>query len=593
DQDAFPLDDGGVLDTDGDGVANASDDDDDGDGVTDSDDAFPLNSTESVDTDSDGIGNNADEDDDGDGVKDALDAFPLNKAEFQDTDGDGVGNNEDTDDDGDGIPDDQDAFPLDGEANLDTDGDGIANNNDDDDDSDGIVDALDAFPLDKDEFIDTDSDGIGNNTDTDDDGDGVNDDIDAFPLNKQESLDTDEDGIGNSADDDDDNDGIIDAEDAFPLDATEYKDTDLDGIGNNTDSDDDGDGVSDDVDAFPLDANESIDTDGDTIGNNTDSDDDGDGISDADENFYSLDPLSKEDGQQDSDGDGVSNVQEIYEGSDPTKDDHAPIFTELPVIELQAKGVFTKLTPVAITAIDAKDGEIEAYLPETSLKAGRHVVTWSASDDAGNLAMAEQVVIIHPYLSVAKSLREGEGNTIQIPITLSGPAQQYPVEIPLIYVGTAENDVDYFAPETVQIVEGTTATVSIEVLSDNIVEDGEYFQVIMRDPDGENEGVGLGQDKLSTVYIVDSGAPPSLQLSISQDGVKTRAFSRLSGEINAKIIIDDPNGDHTVAWTSDSQSIVFEGATDNENVAIDPASMAIGQHRLNVNVTDSELPGDT
>jgi hypothetical protein len=45
--------------------------------VADTDDAFPLDAGESVDTDGDGIGNNADSDDDGDGVADVDDAFPL------------------------------------------------------------------------------------------------------------------------------------------------------------------------------------------------------------------------------------------------------------------------------------------------------------------------------------------------------------------------------------------------------------------------------------------------------------------------------------------------------------------------------------
>lgn len=56
------------------------DNDDDNDGVLDINDAFPLNPGESLDTDGDGIGNNADGDDDNDGVPDAVDAVPLSAA---------------------------------------------------------------------------------------------------------------------------------------------------------------------------------------------------------------------------------------------------------------------------------------------------------------------------------------------------------------------------------------------------------------------------------------------------------------------------------------------------------------------------------
>ena len=37
-------------------------------------DAFPLDAGETLDTDGDGLGNNADNDDDGDGVRDVADA---------------------------------------------------------------------------------------------------------------------------------------------------------------------------------------------------------------------------------------------------------------------------------------------------------------------------------------------------------------------------------------------------------------------------------------------------------------------------------------------------------------------------------------
>ncbi len=53
--------------------------DTDGDGVPDDEDAFPLDPGEWLDTDGDGIGNNADDDDDNDGVPDAQDDYPLGR----------------------------------------------------------------------------------------------------------------------------------------------------------------------------------------------------------------------------------------------------------------------------------------------------------------------------------------------------------------------------------------------------------------------------------------------------------------------------------------------------------------------------------
>ncbi|ABL99309.1 AAA ATPase containing von Willebrand factor type A (vWA) domain [Shewanella amazonensis SB2B] len=401
--DAFPLDASESVDTDKDGIGNNADTDDDNDGVVDADDAFPLDASESVDTDLDGIGNNADTDDDNDGVVDSDDAFPLDATESIDTDKDGIGNNSDTDDDNDGVLDSDDAFPLDAAESVDTDKDGIGNNADTDDDNDGVLDTEDAFPLDASESVDTDLDGIGNNADTDDDNDGVVDADDAFPLDASESVDTDLDGIGNNADTDDDNDGVVDSDDAFPLDATESVDTDKDGIGNNSDTDDDNDGVLDSDDAFPLDAAESVDTDKDGIGNNADTDDDNDGVLDTDDAF----PLDASE-SVDTDGDGIGNNADPDDDNDGINDEddaapldpsigdtQKPVFAELTPLSFEATGPMTAVTlpePLVTDNISKLLTISSDLAPELAL--GEHVITWTATDGAGNSATAEQLVTI-------------------------------------------------------------------------------------------------------------------------------------------------------------------------------------------------------
>lgn len=64
-------------DSDNDGVSDGPFDPDNTNSITAGPDAFPLDSGETIDTDGDGIGNNADTDDDGDGIADANDPDPL------------------------------------------------------------------------------------------------------------------------------------------------------------------------------------------------------------------------------------------------------------------------------------------------------------------------------------------------------------------------------------------------------------------------------------------------------------------------------------------------------------------------------------
>jgi len=187
------------------------------------------------------------------------------------------------------------------------------------------------------------------------DGDGVADGADAFPNDATETTDSDNDGVGDNSD-------------AFPNDPNEQFDTDNDGTGNNADLDDDGDNVADTDDAFPLDGTESVDTDLDGIGNNADPDDDNDGIIDADDGAP-LDP-------------GIGDVQK-------------PVFAQLAPLTFEATGPMTSVTLPQPAVTD----NISTVLSVSSdvaagLALGEHVITWTATDGAGNTATAEQRVTL-------------------------------------------------------------------------------------------------------------------------------------------------------------------------------------------------------
>ncbi|MFW8592019.1 thrombospondin type 3 repeat-containing protein [Glaciecola sp. 2405UD65-10] len=401
--DAFPLDASEIGDYDGDLIGDNADTDDDNDGVIDTEDAFPFAVGEWFDTDGDGIGNNADFDDDNDGVDDEFDAFDNDPTEISDFDEDGVGDNADLDDDNDGVEDLVDAFPFDANETLDTDGDGIGDNTDTDDDGDSIEDSEDLFPLDRNEHADNDLDGIGNNTDIDDDNDGVIDINDAFPFDASETEDLDNDGVGNNADDDDDNDGFVDADDVFPLDASEWADNDLDGIGNNLDSDDDNDGIVDSEDVFPFDATETLDNDQDGIGNNADTDDDNDGVLDDVDAFPFSDAESI-----DSDGDGIGNNADVDDDNDGIVDEDdaqplnatigdftAPVLDNIADFTIEATAT---LTPYELTEPRVSDGNLNAATLSSDysgyLSLGENVVTWTATDFAGNQSELTQTVTV-------------------------------------------------------------------------------------------------------------------------------------------------------------------------------------------------------
>jgi hypothetical protein len=499
------------FDTDNDGIGNNADNDDDNDGLNDQFDAFPLDATETMDNDGDNIGDNADNDDDNDGVVDANDAFPLDETETTDTDRDGIGNNTDTDDDGDGVVDENDLFPLDRTESADNDLDGVGNNADNDDDNDNVLDAVDVFPFDATETLDNDQDGVGDNADTDDDNDNFPDEEDLFPFDASEWADNDLDNIGDNRDFDDDNDGVLDSLDAFPFDDSETLDNDQDGVGNNSDDDDDNDGTLDAVDAFPFSAAEQVDSDLDGIGNNADADDDNDGIVDendseplnptiGDEQAPSIDGLENFtieatgmltevilDAPRVSDDNlNPASLSNDYEGPLPVGDnlitwtaiDFAgntteevqtvtvvdttpPEFTEIDTVSIAARGFLTDVSSdLVITADDIVDGSVQAVLvTENNLRAGLQSVIMSATDTAGNTSMTEIFVDIEPSIVVKPIGVAGPGNRLNIPVSLTGKASNYPVTVDYEIIGPVTSQ----QSGTLSITQGQQGTLAVDV----------------------------------------------------------------------------------------------------------------------------------
>lgn len=214
-------DDDGILDavehgwdTNGDGISDFLSLDSDGDGIPDADEL-------EGDIDLDGRLNYRDLDSDGDSVPDAVEGVEVNDADpvrtYRNSDDDAIEDFLDDDDDGDGIPTATERmrlWPLDGRADertFDRDGDGVPNHLDDDADGDGIYDGFGAtWNLDTraqspalEGLEDLDSDGKPDFLDPDSDGDGIRDTTEGV-------ADPDRDGLANFRDTDSDGDGLTD-----------------------------------------------------------------------------------------------------------------------------------------------------------------------------------------------------------------------------------------------------------------------------------------------------------------------------------------------------------------------------------------------
>jgi hypothetical protein len=365
----------------------------------------------------------------------------------------------------------------------------------------------------------------------------------------QTFTDTDGDGIGDDTDTDDDGDGVPDTDDAFPLDATESVDTDNDGTGNNADIDDDGDGVADANDAFPLDPSESIDTDGDGIGNNEDTDDDGDGVPDVDD------------------------------------DDIAPTITLTSPIQVDAKARRTEVNLGEVSAQDNKSADVTLVSDApSSFESGRHIVTWTATDGAGNKTTAEQIVEIRPLVSVQLDQTVTEGDTANIEVQLLGAPPAYPVTVSYSVGGTATANED-FTPlaGTVSITEGLSAKIAIPVTDDGVEEADETIVLTLTDADG-----AVPHGKTShTLTITEQNIAPSVSIDAQQAGESRWTAYADGGDVTLTATAADPNKSQTPGydWTLTSTALGITSAS-TSSTTFDPSSLPAGTYRVSVDVSD-------
>jgi len=273
-------------------------------------------------------------------------------------------------------------------------------------------------------------------------------------------------------------------------------------------------------------------------------------------------------------------------------DDNPPVVTAPADITLNASGLFTRVDFGVATAVDTLDGNLLAspdlgiYLPP-----GRHVVTWSATDLAGNTGTATQVVNIVPLVELATGQVSAEGSSGTVVLALNGPAVNYPVTVPFTVSGTATSGTDHNLTNGMfSINEGTEDSVSFNVLADSLTEGTETIIITL----GEASNAVVGVQETHTIVLMEANVAPRVSLSADQGDGRTHIVSQTDGIVMVTAIVSDPNsGDtHTYDWSATDNSLVDnDGVINNGVFSFDPAAVIRGVYILRVEVNDGSANG--
>ncbi len=261
---------------------------------------------------------------------------------------------------------------------------------------------------------------------------------------------------------------------------------------------------------------------------------------------------------------------------------------------VDATGYLTSVSLTAPTATDLVDGSITAVADRIGpFTSGRHNITWTATDAAGNSRQVVQLLKVRPQAEFEVDQAVGEGDSVEVRVQLSGDAADYPVRLPYRVGGSATPGEDHDAGDgRLEIASGRSATLSFNVVQDQAM--GEGDETVTFTLDAPDNAVRGGHD-IHTVTIEEQNLPPRARLTVRQGGKPVTTVYADAGSVEVTAEVDDPNPDdsHSYDWSLTDSSLVATSATGNATYSFDPAQLAPGIYILRLTVRDDGMPSES
>jgi hypothetical protein len=337
------------------------------------------------------------------------------------------------------------------------------------------------------------------------------------------------------------------------------------------------------------------DLDRDSIGDDVDEDIDGDGMSNDFEIANGFDPEDDSDATEDADGDGISNLNEFLAGTNPNSDDNPPTLLQPVDITTDAISLLNEVTIGNASATDFVAGvsvdccDIVNDAP-ARFSPGTTEVTWTATDEAGNVTTEVQLIKVNPIVSFTGDVVAAEGEQASVTLLLNGDAPDYPYEITYaITGGSATEGVDYTWNDGIAtFTEGTSLNITFDIADDD---DAEGVETILVEIDvTENRGSQFALE----VSISEDNVAPFIDLSLQQNGVTVTQIQADLGNVTVSAQVTDSNSTdtHTYDWSASDNRLTNSSSLE-ENFVFDPSNLSLDVYRLALTVTDNGTPTES
>jgi len=313
-------------------------------------------------------------------------------------------------------------------------------------------------------------------------------------------------------------------------------------------------------------------------------DGDNDGLSNIEEYENGTSPLVA-----DTDGDGVADGEEVFAGMNPVFDDVAPELTIPADIQVNATGTLTSVPIGSASAVDFRDGPVEVVANTPGpFPSGPNVVSWIATDEAGNRAEAFQIVNVVPMVNFQVDQTVAEGEVAKVRVELIGTAVEYPVVVPYTLTGTASNPADHNGINGEAVIEsGLSSDIEIGIFKDPVDEPDETIILTMAAPATNAIPGGITSH---VITVSETNQPPQVTIDVEQQGRRTTTIVSSAGLIGMIADVrDDPAQDHSFDWSASDPALIDPITVNDPAYLLDPDGLMSGMYGMHVSVTDTGM----
>ena len=289
----------------------------------------------------------------------------------------------------------------------------------------------------------------------------------------------------------------------------------------------------------------------------------------------------------------------------------APLISLRDSITIDAEGILTRfvnleqslnieVTDFSIVDIRLQlDGmdlarNINSGFYASSLFSGRHEILVTATDRSGNSSSRTSVINITPRVDFSKDQLVGSGSAFELIAVLSGPAINYPVEIPFSInsASTARqpNDHDAIAGSIViqaKGIGGSDGLTGIRTFNTtNTALDSATLIFDMQEVP-ENRAI-LNDEPTHQVTIMVGNVPPFNNITITQSGSRTSVVTIDGGTVEIQSVTNDINVGQVLSndWSNSSGEIIAGINANGDSLVFDPSGIAAGVYEVNLVTTD-------